>query len=349
MSDRAPSPNLFDLAASLEVPELHFCLRPELGLEAIVAIHSTARGPALGGCRCVPYPDPMAAVEDVMRLARAMSYKAAISDLPFGGGKSVVVMNPGLRDRAACFAAFGDFVHHLDGRYIVTEDSGTGIADMDVIATRTSHVLGTSPDAGGCGNPSPSTAIGVCAGIESAVRHRLGREHLDGTHVAIQGVGQVGMALAGELHRRGARITVADHNPQRAEACATRFGAAVVAPGDIHRVAADLFAPCGLGAILDEDTIPQLGAGIVAGSANNQLATAEDGRRLHERGILYAPDYVINAGGLIHVALWGSEDIQPRLAAIGVRLDQLFERAARTGERPELVADSMAEAMLVSK
>lgn len=346
MNRRLHRGNLFDVAGRLGVRELHVCIRPEVGLYAIVAIHSTRRGPALGGCRCVAYPDSDTAIEDVALLARAMSYKAAVSELPLGGGKSVVIAHPGMHDRKACFEALGEFIDGLGGRYIVTEDSGTGEADMDVIATRTAYVVGTSLAAGGCGDPSPSTALGVCQGIEAAVWHRLGRNSIEGVHVAIQGVGHVGYPLARELRRRGAVLTVADRNREVAQRCADELQARIVADDVIHEVAADIFSPCALGGVINRETVSGLRAVIVAGAANNQLASPEMGAELHRRDILYAPDYVTNAGGLIHVALWHQEDIRPRLLAIRERLSRIFERAAETGERPERVADSMAESML---
>ncbi len=342
----ASNRDLFAVAQQFGVPELHVCVRPEVGLYAVVAIHSTARGPALGGCRCVPYGDAESAVADAAQLARAMSYKAAISDLPLGGGKSVVVDHPGLTDRAACFAAFGDFIEHLGGRYVVTEDSGTGEPDMDVIATRTRHVVGTSRAQGGCGDPSPSTALGVCAGIQAAVEHRFGSPSLEGVHVVIQGVGHVGYALACELHQRGARLSVTDRSEDAARRCAAEFGARIVATDAVGDLAADVFAPCALGGVLDRELASRLRVGVVAGAANNQLADPDIGRLLHERNVLYAPDYVINAGGLIHVAMWHREDIRPRLLAIGQRLRTLFQQARAEGRRPEQVADSVAESML---
>lgn len=338
--------NPFDVAARYGVPELHVCVRPELGLYALIAIHNVQRGPALGGCRYAPYASAEAALDDVTRLARAMSYKAAINELPYGGGKSVVLAPLEADQRAAAFEALADFVDALGGRYIITEDSGTGEADMDIMATRTRHVVGTSPAAGGCGDPSPSTALGIRCGIEAAVRHRLGRDSLEGVHVAIQGVGHVGFGLARELRACGAILTVTDRNTAAAERCAAETGAQVVDEQAIYDVAADVFAPCALGGAINPETIGRLRTSIVAGAANNPLATPDMGAELHRRGILYAPDYVINAGGLTHVALWHLEDIRPRLLAIGDRLSKIFEQAAATGRQPEQVADSMAESML---
>lgn len=339
----------FDVAARYGVPELHVCVRPELDLYALIAIHNVRLGPALGGCRYAPYPSVAAALDDVTRLARAMSYKAAINELPYGGGKSVVLAPLEATRRTAAFEALADFVDTLGGRYIITEDSGTGEADMDIMAARTRYVVGTSPGAGGCGDPSPSTSLGVRRGIEAAVRHRLGRDSLDGVHVAIQGVGNVGFGLARELKACGARLTVTDRNAAAAERCAAETGAQLVEESAIYEVDADVFAPCALGGAVNPDTIDRLRTSIVAGAANNPLATPEMGTELHRRGILYAPDYVINAGGLTHVALWHKEDIRPRLLAIGDRLSNIFEQAAAAGQPPEQVADSMAESMLTGR
>lgn len=338
--------DLFEVVGRYGVPELHLCIRPEQGLYGMVAIHSTHRGPALGGCRCVAYPDPYAALEDVASLARAMSYKAAINELPLGGGKAVIIAHPDMHDRVAAFEAFGEFVDELGGRFIITEDSGTNEDDMDIIATRTSHVVGTSIAAGGCGDPSLSTALGVRRGMEAAVQHRLGRDSLEGIRVAIQGVGHVGYSLARELHQHGAVLTVADRHLEAVQRCADEFQARIVAEDAIYDVTTDVFAPCALGGVINSDTVARLQTKIIAGSANNPLASKEMGVELHRRNILYAPDYAINAGGLTHVALWHQEDIRPRLLAIGDRLLAIFERAARSGKRPEQVADSMAEAML---
>lgn len=338
--------SFLEYAARLGAGELHFRVDPRLDLYAIVAIHSTRLGPALGGCRCVPYGSVEEATRDAIRLARGMSYKAALAGLALGGGKAVLIRPEAIPDRTAYFEAFGAFVEDLGGRYITSVDSGTGVEDMDLIANRTRHVTATSVEKGGSGNPSPSTALGVYRGIEAAARWKLRRSSLEGLHVAIQGVGHVGYVLARLLHGAGATLTVSDHNPELCDLCADEFRARIEAPESICQVAADVFSPCALGGILNAKTIPRLRAPVVAGSANNQLATPEDGERLYRAGILYAPDYVINAGGLIHVALGSGPEARARIEAIGNRLGEIFALAGREQKQPEKVADSLAESIL---
>jgi len=337
--------DIFHHIAVLGVRELHFAHDPATDLHAIIAIHSTHLGPALGGARCLPYPSTREATLDAMRLARAMSYKAALAQLPCGGGKAVLLRPPEIRDRDAYFEAFGEFVNNLGGRFITAEDSGTSVEDMDRIARRTRYVAGTSRLQGGRGDPSPWTALGVRRGIEAAVRHKLGRNDLKGIHVAIQGTGHVGYFLTRELIRAGARVTVCDMNPEAVHR-AEQVGARAVAPEKILDVACDVFAPCALGAALNSNTIARLRAVIVAGAANNQLAEASDAEALARRGILYAPDYVINAGGLVSSVLTDDQSVERKVVAICDTLTEIFERAARSGETPTQVADRMAEQAL---
>lgn len=326
--------------------DLHFGLDPASGMKAIIAIHSTARGAAIGGCRFIHYAREQDAVTDALRLARGMSYKAALAGLPHGGGKAVVIQPEGEFDRQALMQAFGRFVDQLGGRYITAMDSGTEVSDMDSIETSTRYVSCTSAS----GDPSPHTALGVFEGIKAAVRHRLERETLDGLTISIQGLGHVGHALAARLHAAGVRLVVADIDPARVQSCVDRFGARAVAADEIYDVEVDVFSPCGLGAILNVDTIPRLNCAIVAGSANNQLAVDEDGNRLRARGILYAPDYVINAGGLIHVALHhaGVDDARrdAKIREIGTTLTHLFNEAERSNQSVHHVADLHAETLL---
>ncbi len=338
-----------DLFAALEhhdYGELHTFVDPRTGLRALVAIHSVARGPALGGCRALRYASSDAAVTDALRLARGMSYKAAISGLPHGGGKAVIALPPGEHDRAALFAAFGDAVESLGGRYLTCEDSGTSPADMDVIARRTRHVLGTS---GGAGDPSPLTALGVRRGIEAAVKFRLQRSTLEGLHVAVQGVGHVGAHLVRELVGQGARVTIADIDARAVEALAAELGVEVVAPDRILALECDVLAPCALGGILNDATIPALRTHIVAPAANNVLLEPRHGDELHARGILYAPDYAINAGGLIKVAMehmlavYDEEAVRRRVSAIHDTLTVIFERAAAESVPTWRIADAIAE------
>src|SRR5690606_21802284 len=282
------------------VAELHLHRDPHSGLRALIAIHSTQLGPAVGGCRCLRYDDEDAALQDVTRLARGMSYKAALAGLPLGGGKAVILEPPDGYDRGALYRAFGRAVDSLNGRYTTAVDAGTRLEDLDQVARTTRHVWGYSGDGL---DPSPLTALGVFAALDASVRQRLGRDSLRGLHFAGQGVGHVGSRLALLLTRAGARLTLADADAKRAGELAARLGARIVPADAIYDVPCDGFVPCALGAVLNRDTIARLRAPLVAGSANNQLAGDEDGERLRQRDILYAPDYVTNAGGLIALAL----------------------------------------------
>ncbi|MGB0497618.1 MAG: Glu/Leu/Phe/Val dehydrogenase dimerization domain-containing protein [Rubricella sp.] len=314
------------------------------GLRAIIGIHDTARGPALGGCRVYDYASEAEALTDALRLSRGMSYKAALADLPLGGGKAVIWTAPDRPKTPAMMRAFGQAVERLAGRYITAEDVGTTPADMDEVAKETAHVSGLTS---GVGDPSPKTAHGVFLCLQAAVRHRLERT-LDGVHVAVKGLGHVGWALAEELHGAGARLTVADIRPEQTEAARAAFGAGIARVEDIARVEADVFAPCALGGDLSAETIPTLGAGIVCGAANNQLATTEDDARLAEAGVLYCPDYLVNAAGLVTVARTSAglseREAQARIAAMPETLAAILEEADQTGTPPGRVADARARA-----
>ncbi len=345
MTAAARQDSFLEQAVQLGVGELHFKIDQRVGLYAVVAIHNTTLGPALGGCRCVNYPNSSEAIKDAMRLARGMSYKSAICKLPYGGGKSVLMRPRLMEDRVAYFEVFGEFLEQLGGRYIAAVDSGTSVEDMDAIAHRTQHVTCTSDQAG---DPSPLTALGVFRGIEAAARFSLQRSDLEDLHVAIQGVGHVGHALAALLHEAGARLTVADHNPTLVKRCVDEFDALAVPAQSILDVEADVLAPCALGGIINDNSIHRLRCAIVAGSANNQLSTPVHGMQLQQLGILYAPDYVINAGGLIRVAIPDEQQAHERVMAIYDTLYEIFEQAAKDEQPPELVADSMAETILYS-
>jgi leucine dehydrogenase len=294
--------DLFGNLRAYDYGEVHFKFDKATGLRAIVAIHDSRLGPALGGCRFLPYDTDEAALVDALRLARGMTYKAALAGLGHGGGKSVLIRPARHFDRVALFRAFGGFVEDLGGHYITAEDSGTGLEDMEVIRTVTKHVTGVEVANGGSGDPSPFTALGVRRGIEACVKFKLKKDTLAGVHVAVQGVGHVGYHLCKELHAAGAKLSVADVDPLKAERAHREFGANVVPLGSIFEVACDVIAPCALGSALNDESIPKLKATVVAGAANNQLAEPRHGDDLHARGILYAPDYAINAGGLINVA-----------------------------------------------
>ncbi len=289
--------------SDMHCKELYCNVDEETGLKAITAIHNTNLGPALGGCRCIEYPSTNAAIIDAVRLAQGMTYKAAISHLPLGGGKMVILKPPKIIDRIAFFSAVGKVVEALNGRYITAVDSGTSVEDMDIVAKTTAHVVATSHGNLSIADPSILTAQGAVRGIEAAVKYKLNRTSLDGIHIAIQGLGHAGYAMAKDLHEMGARLTVYDIKPALQERAAQEFKANIAPNLDsLISLECDVFSPCALGGILNDETIAKLKAPIVAGCANNQLAEARHGQRLVERGVLYAPDYVINAGGLIYVA-----------------------------------------------
>jgi leucine dehydrogenase len=320
------------------------------GLHAIIALHSTHLGPAAGGVRRWAYASEADALTDALRLSRGMSYKNAMAGLKAGGGKAVLLAGAPKTD--ALLEAFGAAVAQLGGRYVTAEDVGMTEADMTVVARTTRHVAGLPVAAGHVGgNPGPFTARGVLVGLKAAVRHALGRDDVRGLHVAIQGVGSVGGALARALAAEGARLTIADADPARAAALGAELGAAVVTGEAILTVPADVFSPNALGAILNEQSIAALDVAIVAGAANNQLATAGDGARLAARGILYAPDYVINAGGIISVMAeyLGETElarVNAQVDAIGARLATLFAEAAAAGLPTDVVADSTAQRLI---
>jgi leucine dehydrogenase len=321
------------------------------GLKAIIAIHSTALGPAAGGCRMWPYATPAEAVADVLRLSRGMSYKNAMAGLPFGGGKAVIIGDSHTLKTPELFAAFGRMVDALRGRYVTAEDVGTTTADMAHVARVTRYVsgLGRTPGQAG-GDPAPKTALGVFLGLKAAVRFRLGRSDLDGLTVAVQGVGGVGYHLCGLLAAAGARLKVADVVPTAVTRVCDEFRATPVAAVHLLEEEADVLSPCALGAILDHRSIARLRVPVVAGAANNQLARSEDGEVLRSAGILYAPDYVINAGGIISVAreYYGGTEAQvlEDIQGIPQRLTEIFERARRDGRATSEVADRMARERL---
>ncbi len=272
------------------------------GLRTIVAIHSTVLGPSLGGTRFWPFPDEAAALVDVCRLAKGMTYKHAAAGLDQGGGKAVILGDPTTLRTDELILAYGRFVDGLAGRYVTAEDVGTTQADMDLIRSVTPHVSGISEGKGGSGDPSPATALGVLWAMKAVAERLWGSPSLEGRHVSINGVGKVGGALADHLHAEGARLSVADVRPAATEAAAARTGAAIVPADRAHAVPCDIYAPCALGAALSASTIPELATAAVVGSANNQLATPQDAHRIAASGVLYAPDYVVNAGGVINIA-----------------------------------------------
>ncbi len=327
--------------------DLHFKTDPKSGMKAIIAVHNTKLGPALGGCRFIEYPNLSVAINDAMRLARGMSYKSALANLPLGGGKAVIIKPPHAFDREAYFHQFGEFVQELNGRYITALDSGTHLSDMDIIAQHTPYVASLSSYNG---DPSPSTALGILRGIQAAVLFKLDKDHLRGLHIAVQGLGHVGYALVNYLHELGARTTVADIDSNVTARAAKEFGSNVVDTHDIHKVPCDVFAPCALGAIVNDVSIKQLQTTIIAGAANNQLAHTYHGQQLHDQGVLYAPDYVINAGGVIFAAnkyLKTSEQhVSAQVDGIGTALMQIFKRSSIENRPTSEIADVMAQEKL---
>jgi leucine dehydrogenase len=317
------------------------------GLKAIVAVHSTALGPGAGGCRMWPYASTTDAVRDALRLSRGMSYKNAMANLKFGGGKAVIIGDSQKIKTPALFEAFGRLVDSLGGRYVTAEDVGTTTADMEHVARQTKFVSGLHRPGSAGGDPSPKTALGVFLGIKAAVKFRLGRSDLQGVNVAVQGVGGVGYHLCRLLANDGARLTVADVRQAAADRVRDELKATSVAADVILAQEVDVIAPCALGAILNAQSIPQIRAKVIAGGANNQLAQDKDGELVQKAGILYAPDYVINAGGIISVShefYGGSSEarIDADVQGIPVRLTEIFERSRRENRPTNAIADQLA-------
>ena len=342
---------VFSLSDFADHEQVVFVSDDKSGLKAIIAVHNSNLGPALGGCRMWPYATEEEAVRDVLRLSRGMTYKSAMANLKLGGGKSVIIGNPRTHKTPELLAAFARALEQLNGRYIAAENSGTSVADMKYMTQFTQHVAGIHDkpsDAGTrSGDPSPATAYGTFIGIRAAVKERLGRDSLDCLRIAVQGVGNVGFDLARQLKEAGAQLWVTDIHREPLVQAGKELGATVVAPDEIFGLDVDVFAPCALGAILNDTTIPQLKASIVAGAANNQLAEARHGVELMKRGILYAPDYVINAGGIIDVYHerigFDRAALLKHIEGIHDNLMEVFERA-RKEERPTgEVADAIAE------
>lgn len=334
---------------------LAFHCDPPTGLRAIIAVHNSSRGPALGGCRMYPYATDEDALRDVLRLSRGMTYKSALADLNLGGGKSVIIGDPRQHKSEPLLEAMGRFLERLGGLYVAAEDSGTGVEDLKVMARQTAHVAGIAPRPGfdgkpSSGDPSPATAYGTFVGLQAAVRHRLGRSDsadLEGLKVAIQGIGNVGYRLARHLADAGASLWVYDVHQDLVDQAVAELGATAARAEDILLLPVDVVAPCAMGAVLNDQTIPQLQAPIVAGAANNQLARPDHDLALWQRGILYAPDFVINAGGIIDIYY---ERTGPDPAAvrrhvehIGETLEEIFSRSAREDLPTGQIANRLAE------
>jgi leucine dehydrogenase len=335
--------SVFDNSQYDNHEQVLFCRDREAGLFAMIAIHDTTLGPAAGDCRMWPYASVSDAVTDVLRLSQAMSCKNALAGLPLGGGKSVIMGDPNKDKNEKLLTSFARFVQRLDGQYYTAEDIGIGISDVEVLAKESDYVFGLSTT----GDPSPFTARGCFEGMRAAVKHKLNRDSLDGLKVAVQGVGNVGRFLCKNLYEAGAELIIADVNPEALAYGVESFGAKVVAPEDIYSQDVDIFSPCAIGGVLNEDTIPQLQTSIVAGVANNQLAEARHDQLLHDRGILYAPDYVINAGGMLNASgdIFGKYDVNRVMERVTGLYDatlRIFQLAQQEGRLASEVADDLA-------
>ncbi|SDM13858.1 branched-chain amino acid dehydrogenase [Bacillus sp. OK048] len=338
---------IFKYLEQYDYEQVVFCQDKQSGLKAIIAIHDTTLGPALGGTRMWTYESEEAAIIDALRLAKGMTYKNAAAGLNLGGGKTVIIGDPRKDKSEEMFRAFGRYIQGLNGRYITAEDVGTTVADMDIIHEETNYVTGISPAFGSSGNPSPVTAYGVYVGMKAAAKEAFGSDSLEGKVVAIQGVGNVAYTLCKYLHEEGAQLIVTDINKEAVQRAVEDFGARAVDPNEIYGVECDIYAPCALGATINDDTIPQLKAKVIAGSANNQLKDTRHGDVIHELGIVYAPDYVINAGGVINVAdeLYGynHERAMKKVDQIYASIEKVIAISKRDGIPTYVAADRMAE------
>jgi len=335
---------IFKRMSEREHEQLVFWNEPRIGYKGIIAIHNTTLGPALGGTRFWNYQTDGEAIEDSLRLARGMTYKSALAGLNLGGGKSVIIGDPNTRDREMIFRAHGRAVESLAGRYITAEDVGTSPADMEFVHMETEHVVGLM---GRSGDPSPVTAYGVYQGMKAAALHKYGDDSLAGKHVTVQGCGHVGYFLCQDLAEEGAQLTVTDIDPEKVDIVVKEFGAKAVAPDEIYGVDADIFAPCALGAILNDDTLKVLKVGIVVGGANNQLAEPRHAKEVEAKGILYGPDYLVNAGGLINVYAeiqgWPAERSLRKAGEIHNTLLRILELAEAEGITTAEASDKVAE------
>jgi valine dehydrogenase (NAD+) len=345
---------LFERLAEGDHEEVVLCHHPETGLRAIVAIHSTLLGPGLGGTRFRPYGSDEEALDDVLRLSRAMTYKAAAAGLPLGGGKAVIIGDPATTRTEALIRAYGRFLDGLGGRYLTAEDVGTTTADMDLIRDETPFVTGVSESRGGSGDPSPATAVGVVHAMRATAEQLWGEASLAGRRVVVHGVGKVGSALVGHLHEAGAAVVVADVVPAAVQRVLAAWPVEAVPNEHAYATECDIYAPCALGGVLSEATIPHLACRAVVGAANNQLATPEDAARLTEAGIVWAPDFVVNAGGIINIA----EELAPggydraraygQLARVGETTATVLRAAATEGITTADAANRLAEARLAA-
>ncbi|MGE7215797.1 branched-chain amino acid dehydrogenase [Priestia koreensis] len=338
---------IFKYMEQYDYEQLVFCQDKQSGLKAIIAIHDTTLGPALGGTRMWTYESEEAAIEDALRLAKGMTYKNAAAGLNLGGGKTVIIGDPKKHKSEELFRAFGRYIQGLNGRYITAEDVGTTVEDMDLIYQETDYVTGISPAFGSSGNPSPVTAFGVYQGMKAAAKAAFGSDSLEGKVIAVQGVGNVAYNLCRHLHEEGAQLIVTDINKESVKRAVEEFGAKAVEPDEIYGVECDIYAPCALGATINDQTIPQIKAKVIAGAANNQLKESRHGDMIHEMGIVYAPDYVINAGGVINVAdeLYGynRERALKKVEGIYQNIERVIEIANRDNIATYAAADRLAE------
>jgi len=344
----------FENTSNQQHESIHQFYDPQTGLKAIIAIHSTALGPAAGGCRMWQYVNEAEAIKDALRLSRGMTYKNAMAGLPLGGGKAVILADPNHPASDDFFRAFGRCVESLGGRYVTAEDVGVSVGTMRFVKEVTDYVAGLPPTEGAAGgDPSPWTADGVFLGLQAAVKHRFGSDSLDNLRVAVQGVGKVGYDLCRQLHEAGASLVISDVNQHNLDRTQADFGAQIVATDQILFADVDILAPCAMGAILNASSIPDIRATIIGGAANNQLATEEDGQRLFDRNILYAPDYVINGGGIISVSLeyMGGKtesDVHAQIALIPGRLVEIFTASDQQQRPTNVIADAMAESIVAA-
>lgn len=324
-----------------------FCHNKDAGLKAIIAIHNTVLGPALGGTRMWPYQSEQEALNDVLRLSRGMTYKNAVAGLNIGGGKAVIIGDPATDKSEALFRAFGQFVESLGGRYITAEDVGIDVNDMEFVYRETQYVTGVHQVHGGSGDPSPFTAYGTMQGLLASLNRKFGNEDVGQYSYAVQGLGHVGMEFVKLLSERGAKIFVTDINAQRVAQAVSEFGAEAVGLDDIYDVDADVYSPCALGGTVNEQTLPRLKAKVICGAANNQLSTNAIGDEVEKRGILYAPDYAVNAGGVMNVSLeidgYNRERAMRMMRTIYHNLTRIFEIAERDGIPTYRAADRLAE------
>ena len=338
---------LFDTLAEGGHEQVVYCHNPEVGLRAIVAIHDTTLGPSLGGLRMWPYADEQEALVDVLRLSRGMTYKNALAGLHLGGGKAVIIGDPRTDKSEALMRSFGRFIDSLGGRYITAEDVGMTETEMEYILRETPWVVGNSTVRGGSGDPSPFTAQGTVAGIRACLRERFGREEVGDYSYAIQGVGHVGLELVHRLRQHDARVYVSDVDHDNVQRAVDEYGCEAVEPEAIYETDAEVFCPCALGGVINGETLPRLRCQIVAGAANNQLADNGAGDALFEKGIVYAPDYAINAGGVMNVSLelegYSAERAHAMVERIDATVTAIFERARRDGIASWRAADLEAE------